>query len=449
MAENVDVVVIGMGPGGEDAAGRLAAAGLSVVGIDARLLGGECPYYGCVPSKMMIRAADALAEARRVPQFAGTDTVEADWTKVADRVRDEATDNWDDAVAVKRFTDKGGRFVRGRARLSGPRTVSVNGEDFTAGRAIVLNTGTEPNVPPITGLTDTPYWTNREAITTREVPASLCVLGGGAIGLELALVFARFGSKVTVVEAGERLLALEEPEAGKLLAEVFTDEGLTVRTGSSAKSVSHDGNEFTVDLSDGQVRADALLVATGRRTNLADIGLETVGLDPKARFLDPDEWMRVADGVWAVGDITGKGAFTHVSMYQADVAVRDILGQGGPAAEYHALPRVTFTDPEVGAVGITEEQAREQGLNVRVGLTDLAYSTRGFIHRAKGLIKVVEDADAGVLVGATAAGPSGGEVLSALAVAVHGRVPTDRLASMIYAYPTFHRAIQSAIADLH
>jgi len=448
MAETVDVVVIGMGPGGEYIAGRLAAAGLSVLGIDARLVGGECPYYGCVPSKMIIRAADALAEARRVPEFAGTSTVEPHYEVVADRISQEATDNWDDAVAVKRFTDKGGRFVRGRATITGPHRVAVNGEEFTATRGIVLNTGTDPAVPPIPGLSDTPYWTNRDILRTRSAPESLAVLGGGAIGAELAQAFARFGSAVTVIEAASRILPLEEPEAGALLAEVFGAEGITVRTGVAAHAVSHDSGGFAIQAGDETIRAERLLVATGRRNNLADLGLEHVGLDPKARFLEPDERMRIARGVWAIGDITGKGAFTHMSMYQAGIAYRDIRGEDGPVAEYHAVPRVTFTNPEIGAVGLTEEQARARGIAVRTGIAPLSNSTRGWIHRGQGFIKLVEDGARNMLVGATAAGPNGGEILSALAVAVHARVPVSRLTTMIYAYPTFHRAIESALADL-
>jgi pyruvate/2-oxoglutarate dehydrogenase complex dihydrolipoamide dehydrogenase (E3) component len=191
-------------------------------------------------------------------------------------------------------------------------------------------------------------------------------------------------------------------------------------------------------------------VATGRRVNLGDLGGDRIGLDPAARALPVDDRLRVADGIWAVGDVTGHGAFTHVAMYQADIVVRDILGQDGPGADYRALPRVTFTDPEIGSVGLSEAQARDLGVNVRVGYTDLTASTRGWIHKAgnRGFIKLVADADRGVLVGATSAGPVGGEVLGALVVAVHGEVPVDRLASMIYAYPTFHRAIETAVRGL-
>jgi pyruvate/2-oxoglutarate dehydrogenase complex dihydrolipoamide dehydrogenase (E3) component len=455
MNDQTDVVVIGMGPGGEDAAGQLAEAGLHVTGVEASLVGGECPYWGCVPSKMMIRAAGLLAEARRVPGMAGASSVNPDWAPVASRIRDEATDSWNDKVAVDRFIGKGGHFVRGRALITGPGEVTVDTADgarvFRARRGIVIATGTEPAVPPIRGLAGTPYWTNREAIETEEVPESLIVLGGGAIGAELAQVFARFGARVTVAEALLRLIPLEEPEAGEMLAGVFTAEGITVRTGSSADLVSHDGRDFTVTLAGGEaLTAQRLLVATGRRTDLAGLGIGAAGLDDTARAIAVDDRMRAAEGVWAVGDVTGKGAFTHVAMYQAGIAVADILGQDGPGADYRALPRVTFTDPEVGSVGLTEAQARQKGLTVRTGITQIPASARGWIHKAgnEGLIKLVEDAERGILVGATSAGPAGGEVLGALVVAVHGQVPVRQLRTMIYAYPTFHRAIEDALRDL-
>jgi pyruvate/2-oxoglutarate dehydrogenase complex dihydrolipoamide dehydrogenase (E3) component len=449
----VDVVVVGLGVGGEEVAGRLAEAGLSVVGIEHRLVGGECPYWACVPSKMMIRAANLLAEGRRVDGMAGTATVEPDWTPVAKRIREEATDDWDDRAAVDRFTGKGGRFVRGFGRLAGPGRVEVDEQVVVARRGVVLGVGTAPAVPPIDGLAGTPYWTNREAIESTEVPDSLVVLGGGPIGLELGQVFARFGSRVTVVEALDRLLAIEEPESGELVRGEFEKAGIEVRTGARVEHVGHDGRSFTVGLAGGDsIEAAQVLVATGRRVNLPDLGVETIGLDPKAKALTVDDRLRVAAaaGVWAVGDITGRGAFTHIAMYQADIVVRDILGQGGPGADYRALPRVTFTDPEIGAVGLTEAQAREHGINVKVAHTDLTESTRGWIHKAgnAGFIKLVADADKGVLVGATSAGPVGGEVLGALVVAVHGQVPVDKLASMIYAYPTFHRAIEQAVKNL-
>ncbi len=447
----VDVVVIGLGPGGEYAGGRLAEAGLAVAGVEARLVGGECPYWGCVPSKMMIRAANLLAEGRRIPGLAGRSQVAPDWAPVAHRIRSEATDNWDDTLAADRFTGKGGRLYRGYGRITAPGEVAVDGEVLRASRGIVIATGTGPAIPPIPGLVGTPYWTNHEAIEAEQLPESIVVLGGGAIGAELAQVFARFGSQVTVVEALGQLLPLEEPESGALVADVFGREGISVHAGSSAERVSYDGDAFTVSLQGGRdVTGERLLVATGRRADLASLGAGAVGIDESARAIPVDGHLRAAPGVWALGDVVGKGAFTHMSVYHAGIVVADILGEDHHPAEYRAVPRVTFTDPEVGSAGLTEAQAREQGIIVRVGYSRISSSARGWIHKAgnDGFIKLVEDAGRGVLVGATSAGPCGGEVLSMLTLAVHAAVPAQRLREMIYAYPTFHRAVQDALACL-
>ncbi|WP_446217791.1 dihydrolipoyl dehydrogenase family protein [Micromonospora sp. IBHARD004] len=490
--ELVDVVVVGLGVGGEEVAERLAEAGLDVVGIERDLVGGECPYWGCVPSKMMIRAANALAEARRVNELAGAAQVQPDWAPVAKRIREEATDTWDDKVAVDRFVGKGGRFVRGSGRLDGPGRVRVGDQVFQARYGIVLGTGTRPSIPPIDGLADTPYWTNHQAIEVEELPESLLILGGGAIGLELAQVFARFGVRVTVVEAADRVLAVEEPEASEVAAAALQADGVIIATGVKAERVSHDGQSFTVQGGGGaEFTAERLLVVTGRKAHLDELGLETVDVDASQRYLPVDERMHAADGIWAVGDLTGEGAFTHIAMYQAAIVVADVLdhmrrSKGGPdasgtasvvggaagvasavggamsaggaiaapgsvpRADYRALPRVTFTDPEVGAVGLTEKQARERGINIQVGFTELSSSARGWIHKAgnQGFIKLIADADQGVLIGATSAGPAGGEVLSALVVAVHAAVPLSQLRHMIYAYPTFHRAIEDALRQL-
>jgi len=451
----VDVVVVGLGPGGEDVAGELASAGLAVVGVESHLVGGECPYYGCIPSKMIIRAADLLQEARRVNTMAGTATVIPDYAIVADRIRDEATDDWNDQVAVDRLIGKGGTFVRGRGVLDGPGRVVVGDDVYIASKGVVIATGTSPAIPPIPGLADAEPLTNREIVKVRDVPRSMIVLGGGAIGLELAQAFARFGCQVTVIEALDRILAPEEPETSALLATVLRAEGIEIRTGVAAASVRRDAEGVAVMLTDGStVLADEILVAAGRVPNVRGIGLGTVGLDETARpTFTTDQHMRVngADKLWAVGDITGRGAFTHMAVYEAGVAVDDILGVAAPRiTQDHAVSRVTFTDPEVGSVGLTEAQARAAGLNVRVGLADSSTSSRGWLHGAgnEGLMKLVVDADRDILVGATAVGPRGGEVLSMFNLAVHARIPVAQLRTMIYAYPTFYRGALDALARL-
>jgi pyruvate/2-oxoglutarate dehydrogenase complex dihydrolipoamide dehydrogenase (E3) component len=449
-----DVVVVGLGPGGEATANKLASEGLEVVAVERHLVGGECPYYGCVPSKMMIRAADVLAEARRVSGLAGESTVTPSWAPVADRIRAEATDGWDDAVAVRRLEDAGARLVRGHGRLAGTRRVEVDGRVYAARRAIVLNPGTAPGTPPIDGLEGTPYWTNREVVSVTDLPGSLVVLGGGPIGCELTQAFARFGVRVTLVEAAPRIMAPEEPETSRVVTGALERDGVRVLVDVRVRSVSYADGTFSLDLGGEVVTADKLLVAAGRVPQLADLGLDSVGLDPQARALDVDSRMRVLDSgrpigwLYAVGDVTGKGAFTHVSMYGAGAAVHDILGEGRAYADFEAVPRVTFTDPEVGSVGLTEERARRAGMSVRTGTAALPETTRGWLHARgnEGLVKLV--AADGRLVGATSVGPAGGEVLSMLTLAVHARVPLSTLRSMIFAYPTFHGAVKDALTAL-
>src|SRR3954447_3568510 len=366
-----DVIVVGLGPGGEHVAIKLGQAGWRVLGVEERLVGGECPYFGCVPSKMMIAAADTLREAGRVNEMAGTAAVTPDWSPVATRIRDEATDDWDDTVAVKRLEDSGATFARGHGVLAGDGRVEVGGTTYTATKGIVINTGTAPSAPPIPGLADAPFWTNRDAVQLTELPASLIVIGGGAIGCELSQVMAFFGVRVTLLEVADRLVALEEPEASEALEQAFAESGIQVLTGASIASVSYAEGRFTLDLADQELHVDKLLVAAGRRNNLQGLGLEHVGLDPDAKVVDTDERMRAGDGLWAIGDIVGKGAFTHVSMYQAAVVLNDLLGRDGPWADYRAVSRVTFTAPEVASVGLTEDAAREAGLDVVAATGDL------------------------------------------------------------------------------
>ncbi len=448
-----DVVVLGVGPGGEYAARKLAEAGLDVVAVDKALVGGECPFWGCTPSKLMVRPADLIAEVRRADGLAGEATVWPDWSLVAARIR-EANHDWTDDQHVEPLEHAGVRIVRGHGRLDGPGVVRVADDGVTtvlrAARGVLLNTGTDPLRLPIDGLNATPYWTNREAMKVTEVPDRLIVVGGGPNGLELAPVFARYGARVTLLEVADRIAASEEPEASEVLTKVLRDEGIEVRVGVEIDRVDHHDGEFHVHVGGEVLDADQLLVAAGRSPNLADVGLDTVGLDPDADAVEIDGHMRAGERLWAVGDITGKGAFTHVSRYQAAGAVADILGKDGPLADYRAVSRVIFSDPELAAVGMTEQQARDAGLSVRVGLSQVDRSARGWLHGpgTTGIVKVVEDADKGVLVGATVVAPYGGEVIGMLVTAVHGEVPVARLRTMHYAYPTFHRTIEAALKRL-
>jgi pyruvate/2-oxoglutarate dehydrogenase complex dihydrolipoamide dehydrogenase (E3) component len=464
--DRYDLIVVGLGPGGEEVGERMAEAGWSVLGIDRRLVGGECPYYGCIPSKMIIRGAAVLAESRRVNELpAGESVTTPEYAPVSRRIRDEATDDWDDQVAVDRFEGLGGTFVRGVGRLAGRAEdghlqVDVDGRMYRAPR-VVVSVGTAPAIPPIDGLAalrgeggpNSPVWTNRDVMRATAAPTSLVVLGGGSIGVELAQAFGRFGTRVTVVESADRLVSVEEPRAAEVLAEVFRREGMDLRIGVSATRIAAGGDGVEVTLADGQmVTGEKLLVCVGRRSNLADVALDSVGLDPKARTIDVDDHMAVAgvEGLYGIGDITGRGAFTHVAVWQARVLVAHLLDRPSLFGGYHGLAWVSFTDPEIGRVGLSEAQARGQGLTVRTGSATIASSARGWIHGPgnDGFVYLVEDADQGVLVGATVMSPYGGEILGLLTAAVHARVPTSLLTTMHYAYPTLHRAILDAVNDL-
>jgi pyruvate/2-oxoglutarate dehydrogenase complex dihydrolipoamide dehydrogenase (E3) component len=451
MVERPDLIVIGMGVGGEEVAGRAAEAGMRVLAIERKLVGGECPYWGCIPSKMMIRAANALAETGRVAKLAGRATAEPSWAPVAARVR-EATANWDDQIAVERFEGKGGIFLRGQARIVGPRAVEVDGQRVEATRGVVIATGSEPARPPIDGLDEVSFWTNREAIEATELPRSLVVLGAGAVGLELAQAFHRFGTATTLVEVAEHALPGDEPENGEAIAEVLRDEGMALRTGVSAKSVRGSGGMVVVELSDGtSVEGERVLVATGRRSDLHSLGVDAAGLDPDAPAVTVDEHLRATPGIWSVGDVTGKGAFTHVAVYQGRIAAADVLGHDHRPADYSAVPRVTFTDPEVASVGLTEAKARELGHRVRTGVATTASSARGWIHgpgAEHGVAKLVADADRDVLVGASVMGPHAGEVVGLLVLAIRQRVPVPALRELIYPYPTFVRGLEDALRQL-
>ena len=444
---NVDVIVLGVGTCGEDLSLRLLGAGLKVVGIETALVGGECAYWACLPSKMMIRAANILQEARRVEGKAGHVEVTPDWNLLAKRVRAEVTGGWDDSYAVKRFTSRGGQLIHGHGKLAGHHTVIVGEEKFTAQSGIVIATGSKPSIPPIAGLNEINFWTTHDVIQAEQKPQSMIILGGGAVGCELGQLLARFGVDIKIVEAADRILPAEEPETSKVLETEFASEGIEVYTGVEVQRVESYNNSIIVKLANGvELVSERLLVATGRKVDLTELGLESVGLDGGASFMQVDENMRAADRIWAMGDVTGKAMFTHVALKQSAIVASEILSLDHPPAQYDAIPRVTFTDPEVGSVGMTEADAITAGFDVIVVVKQLPATFRGWLHGAgRGIIKLIANRKTGVLIGATAVGPCGGEMLGLLSLAVHAHVELDKLRSMIYAFPTFYGGIGEAL----
>jgi dihydrolipoamide dehydrogenase len=431
-----DVVVIGAGPAGEVAAGRLGEAGLSVALVEEHLVGGECSYYACMPSKALLRPAELLAEARRVP---GILVDGLDPTAVLAR-RDEVIHELDDSSQLPWLEERGVVLVRGHGSLDGEKRVRVGGDTLLASRAVVVATGSGPAMPPIPGLADARPWGNREATTAKKPPESLVVLGGGVVGVELGQAWASLGTRVTVIEGGSRLIAREEPFASALVESALRAGGVDVRAGSRAVSVSRDG-VVTVELEDGTKAAGAeLLVAVGRRPATGAIGLETIGLEPGAP-LRVGEDLRSAEHDWlyAIGDANGRALLTHMGKYQARIAADVILGKPARVVSDGPLsPRVIFTDPQVAAVGHTFESAEEAGLTVRAVDVETG-STAGasFVGRnAPGTCRLVVDEDRGVIVGATFSGVEVAEWLHAATIAVVAEVPLDRLAHAVPSFPT-------------
>jgi len=437
-----DVIVIGAGPAGEACAGALAGEGLDVALVERDLIGGECSFWACMPAKALLRPAELLYEVDRVPGAREAVTGELAAQAVLDR-RDEVIHDLDDSVQLPWIEDREITLLRGRARLDGERRVRLDEQDrlLQARRAVVIAVGSGAAIPPVPGLREIAAWTNREATTAKHVPGRLTILGGGVVGCELAQAWSSLGSEVVLVEGLPRLLSREEPFAGEQLAESLRERGVDVRLGIEAVQARHDDGEFTLTLDGGEeLRSDELLVAVGRRPHTGELGLETVDLAP-GETIEVDDRMRVPgrDWLYAIGDVNGRALLTHAGKYQARVAAAVIMNRDMRAESDGALsPRVTFTEPQVAAVGQTLEAALEAGVQARAVDAEIgATPGASFVGKgAPGSARWVIDETREVIVGATFTGPEVAEWLHAATIAVVGEVPLHRLAHAIPAFPT-------------
>jgi len=450
-----DVIVLGAGPAGEVASGLLAGEGLDVAVVERELVGGECAFWACMPSKALLRPGELLAEDRRVP---GVPTGELDARRVLTR-RDQVIHDLDDASQLPWLEDRGITLYRGQARFDGPRAVSVqNGdgaiETLRARRAVIIAVGSGAAIPPVPGLREIAPWTNREATTARQVPGSMIVLGGGAVGCEMAQAWSSLGSQITLVESMDGLLPHAEPFAGELVAEALKEQGVAVHTGATATEAGR-GNEgeFRLSLESGEeLVADELLVCVGRRPHTDDLGLETIDLNP-GDTIRVDAQMRVplhADWLYAVGDVNGRSLVTHAGKYQAAIAAATIMNRAASADWDGPLsPQVVFTEPQVASVGYTLQRALDAGIQARAVEGDPAATPGGsFVGKGgRSGARIVIDEQREVIVGATFVGPEIAESLQAATIAVVGEVPLRRLAHAMPAFPTRSEMWLRLLAD--
>lgn len=448
MSEEFDVIVVGMGPAGEAAAGRLGKAGKRVAVVEAELIGGECAYWACVPSKTLLRAAEADCEVQRA---AGVSSGGLNWLALRD-YRDYMIRHLDDSAQVKGYTAHGTTVVKGHAQMSAPGTVEVAGRTLKAAD-VVIATGSAALIPSIPGLDGVPVWTNREVTTLTEIPQRAVMIGGGAVGIEMSTFLARFGTKVTLIHKGERLLSREEPRVGDLAAAQLESIGVDVRTGTAAVRARMDGGDTVISLDDGgDVRTDVVVIGTGRSPRTRDLGLEHAGADlDDAGAIRVDQSCRAAEGLWAIGDVTAIMLFTHVGMYQARVAADTIAGTPR-IANYEGIPRVVFGEPEIAAVGLTAVQASGHGHDVLTAEINLANTlTRPWTFEESpkgGTLGLVADARSNLLLGAYAIAPLASEWIHQAAQAIRARIPIDVQLDSVAQYPTYSEAYLKALERL-
>ncbi len=447
MTENFDVIVIGMGPGGEVAASQLLKAGKRVAVIERELIGGECGYWACIPSKTLLRPPEAKTGVARAEGVGGA---ELNWPATRD-YRDTMIRHLDDSNQVTGYEKSGATVIKSAARITGPGRVEVDGRTLSA-EHIIVATGSDAVVPPVEGLDEVPVWTNREATTLREIPKRAVMIGGSAVGVELGLFLRRYGAEVTILERSGRLLSREDPRPGELTEQYLREEGIDVRTSTSAVRARRDGTDTVVELDSGdQVRCDVIIVGTGRTPRATDLGLENVGIELGERGeVVVDDHCRAGSGVWALGDVTGVMPFTHVAMYMARVVADNITGTER-TARYEGIPRVVFADPEVAAVGLTTEQAEQQGLSIASAEVDLSNAIARpwtYENNPRGHLGVLADKERRVLIGAWAVGPQASEWIHTAALAVREQLPIERLRDQVAQFPTYNEGWLNAFQKL-
>lgn len=447
MEEHFDVAVLGMGPGGEVAASRLLKAGKKVAVIERELIGGECAYWACVPSKTLLRPPEARTAAGRA---AGVTGAELDWAAASD-YRDYMIRHLDDKAQVDGYTRQGATVIKAEARITGPGILQAGDRTITADH-IIIAAGSEAVVPDLEGAENVTTWTNRETFTATALPDRAMVIGGSAVGVETATLLARFGVNVTLLHRGKSLMEREEPRVGELARLYLQEAGVKVKLGTRAVRARREGDISVLDLGDGtSVRADVVISATGRRPRSKDLGFETAGvaLDDRGA-VQIDDHCRAGHNVWAIGDVTGIMPFTHVAKYQGRIVADAILGRPRPAT-YEGIPRVVFGDPEIAAAGLTQAQADEQGRSTAFAELDLATSlTRPWTYEQepRGNLGLLTDTEEGTLIGAWAVAPLAGEWIHQASLAIRAKVPIAVLHDQVAQFPSYSEGLQMALDNL-